>query len=287
MTVENPKVLISTGFSAIVPPRHLEEIYGPLKSDERFAGNLEAIAWIWLPFFLAGLKERGFLVVGQHGRTGAFLESPRFVSRALALSTNSLIMSTPKLLDFATQFRGVEYILVHGFDIQLNNHLDLIIAKAKANGESNQVKTFYVENNNSSIGLDMSLSIVRYLRATGVSAGLAFDLFHYFDSCRGSVDERINQTINELEQVLTSNACPVILHIPVGLNRGDSLPMEDINRIHWRRLAYVISGRLSAIVIEHQAEVSQSHLFLTKKQRDSHREHLLTQVGILTENSVI
>jgi hypothetical protein len=164
---------------------------------------------------------------------------------------NRIILPTPKLITYRDQ---VEYILVHGPELKNNHHLELV--EATLNAET----TIFIENHIRPGSDGTALSIANDLRVSGVNAGVMFDLFHYFRRFNGhlSLEERWQKTVQRLQwhfRQLDENAqsIPIGIHIPVGNNRFDSLPVEAITLSMWRGLGTIINRYSPAqIIIENQ-----------------------------------
>lgn len=287
MTAERP-FTVSTGHSLIVTPREMAQIYGDLHQERNFRG-VEAIGWIWSSLFLPGLRAQKFDVIGLHGRTSAYLESSQTKDHLFAFFTNALVLSTSRLLELASQQPGLEYALVHADELQVPKRQSQIDALLGQN--QNPESIFFIENNSRLRGLDVALYHVYRLLSKGINAGLAFDMVHFFSECNGGANEKMADTINRLGDILSKVNFPVIVHIPIGRNPGDSLPMDEIDHSQWQRLNNVMDCKVRQVVLESQAPVRvgfwPTHLILNSQQRQIHRDHFCRQLDKLKQAGIV
>jgi hypothetical protein len=222
-----------------------------MHEDSNFAG-FEAIAWKWIHPLLHLASQRDLNVVGLHGRTGGIHDSYSYPDRFVLGMLNLILANTFDVINYSPH---VEYILFHAPEFKNES-----IAHYLKNG-SPKPKLVFIENHLRTGAEGSALAVARDLRLDSVNAGVMFDLYHYYRRQDHPTDPYIRweRTLSTLSWLLhqtddAGSPIPVGIHLPIGTNPHDSLPVASIDTNMWCDLGCLIKEHpeLPYIVIENQ-----------------------------------
>lgn len=239
------KYLLSSDIIGVAgPPWHMQDIAGSARKDPSFDG-IEQIAWhtalVWQTF----LENAGFKVKGKHGRLGGTLESRGIGDKIKVFGANNLLQTEEHLFSSFKYGKHLEYVLLHGPKAGNDNTRRLIREYAR------DPRFFlFIENHSKKGGFGEAIEFVQEVRSDGIeNVGFMFDLVHYVLPNLGtnSFDtmwKRAMHKLSELRNLKDEYDKPIKIgmHIPIGINGLDSLPLGQMKHWHWELLAEKIEG---------------------------------------------
>ncbi|HLD92126.1 MAG TPA: hypothetical protein VI795_01880 [Patescibacteria group bacterium] len=280
------RFMVSTDSSGVLGiPRHWKEVWEPAIEHKNFAG-FEAISWIWICGLLEKADKEGIKIGGFHGKTGNNLCSSSRSDRLLTGIVNSMLMTTDNLFHNFGNNGG--YVLIH--EPETRKH-------ANALGKNRRViNDLRIENHPDPGSLERTYEVVRELRENGINAGLMVDLFHLFNEFikMGNNDRpkviwsKVRKSVGNLLDVIDSknDPVPVSFHVPVGLNKNDSLPTTLLTREVFRDIARMTDRKGTFVVLENQ-QGGLNMIITTEKSRKRQRDRNEELLNLLVKHSVI
>lgn len=278
--------MVSTDSSGVLGvPRHWEEVWEPAMKHKKFAG-FEVISWIWICKLLEKADKEGLKIGGFHGKTGNDLYSGKFTDRSLTKIVNMMLMPTNRLIDNFGNDGG--YVLLHEPEIRRHTN-DL--------GKNGRViNDLRIENHPNPSSLEKTYEVVCRLRERGVNAGLMIDLFHLFEEfIRGGNNDRceviwgkVRESVDNLLNVIDSrnDPTPVSFHVPLGLNKKDSLPTALLTDEVFRDIAKMTNRKGVFVVLENQQD-GLNMLMTTEKSRKRQKDRNEGLLNLLVKYGVI
>lgn len=251
MGKENRQVLISANCVGVMgEPRDLAKIW-----DKSALNKVEMIAWRGrMEGLLREARDSGYGVVSFHGRMGGFKEGDSTSDSLKLALTQAMIVPTPQLV----ANYGKEYeILVHAPHLRDKRNIRALTGKK-------DLKGVWVENHHAgNAGINEAIDRVRELRTNGVPAGVMFDMCHFIGGIFLNSNNFSNlweYTLQFLQDELTTltdsrgQPIPVGIHLPVGTDPGDSLPIDQrISNCMLLDFATIINkGGVERLVLESQ-----------------------------------
>ena len=280
------RFMVSTDSSGVLGvPEHWKEVWEPAIEHKNFAG-FEAISWIWICGLLEKADKEGIKIGGFHGKTGNNLCSSSRSDRLLTGIVNSMLMTTDNLFHNFGNNGG--YVLIHEPEI-IKHEADLGKRKSRIND-------LRIENHPNPGSLEETYKVVSRLRENGINAGLMVDLFHLFNEFvkRGNNDrprviwskvrKRVGNLLDEIDS--RNDPIPVSFHVPVGLNKNDSLPTTLLTREVFRDIARMTDRKGTFVVLENQ-QGGLNMIITTEKSRKRQRDRNEELLNLLVKHSVI
>lgn len=250
------KVLVSADSSGVFgTPDLWKQLWGfALKENRGPVCGFEAIGWSWIDYLVRKAQKEDLEIVGIHGRTGGIHDGESMADRLVLGFLQRILIPTPDLIQ---KFAGgkVDYVLLHAPELrQRTNFQSAVENKTKL-----EKTTLFVEGHIRRFANMTAYGAVLSLRYNGVNAGVMLDLAHETRSLdhNGDFNGRWNEVLALLDKLFKSTDLddkkfPIGVHIPVGTNPLDSLPLDEMTDVHWRSLAGVLDGQQTLIVIENQ-----------------------------------
>ncbi len=219
-------------------------------------------------------------VAGFHGRTGIDPDLSWFNPiRLLTIGFTILLQSTPKALQRLSlaQDSKPHYFLIHE-------------TEARSVFQNNQLPTalpcpLAIENNPFEESYEVTREAVETLTKAGIPCVPVFDIVHY-------LLEKPNSLINpskhwhEMLQKLDALG-PCIVHISLGTNSHDSLPVEMITEDMWSELASVLNSKLRYVVIEYQRSSFLDKLWSVPLEDEEFAQRTVSIFKLLTKHKII
>ncbi|MBP9819529.1 hypothetical protein KBC79_02205 [Candidatus Woesebacteria bacterium] len=228
-----------------------QHVISPIKGSSVEIG-LEVLAWRHLQF--AGLSKEPILqqhIAGFHGRIGTRLDTelPRMqkvlLSKKIGLY-NSVLYPSLQLVDATEkQFHDrtqLPYILLH------EPETSMLLEQGELRTTSKRVP-LVVENSVDDPSLQKTKAAVLQLQELGWDACMVFDVVHFLASHNAVAQPRALW-----QAVLNQFQSPMMIHLPIGLNISDSLPIAECTDEMLKALAEAISVSESYVTIEFQLE---------------------------------
>lgn len=194
--------------------------------------KVEMIGWrTRVTKLLEEAKRSGYTVVHIHGRTRAMPHLP-----------NMILIPTPELVNR----HGKEYkIVVHAPNLQNERNRQALKA-------SNPLFVWVENHFGGDKSARVAIDIVRDLKLENIRAGFMFDICHYI----GAENLNNDHFLNRWQKALTflETTMPLSIHLPMGQEKGDSLPFDDPHLLSddmLKDLAAILnSGRIVSLVLE-------------------------------------
>lgn len=280
------RFMVSTDSSGVLGvPRHWKEVWEPAMKHKKFAG-FEVISWLWTSKLLKKAEKEGLKIGGFHGKTGNDLYSGCYADGILTKGVNIILMPTNNLID--NFGKNGEYILIHEPEIRkYTNGL----------GKNGRViNDLRIENHPNPGSLEKTYEVVCKLRESGINAGLMVDLFHLFKEFtrKGSNDRyevvwgKVRGSMGNLLDVIDSknNSTPVSFHVPLGLNKKDSLPNDLLTEKVFRDIATMTDRKGTFVVLENQ-QGGFNMIMTTEKSRKRQKDRNEGLLNLLVKHGVI
>lgn len=223
-----------------------EDVYGFCKKDKKFLG-FEMIGVKWMDLLLYSAYRNNWKVLGLHGRMGGSFKVDGLLHKAQLAAVGSLILADSKrMFGHFAQTPGIEYINLHSPELR-SPRTQKLIKELPANN-----LVVYGENHSNDGGLGEAIDTIWELRANGLDrVYLMSDLAHYHNELtRGKNAHNIDETMERIIQKLLYSANlkdplgrPILggLHIPIGSDPDDSLPVDRIKDYWWEKFADTLS----------------------------------------------
>jgi len=280
------RFMVSTDSSGVLGvPGHWKEVWEPAMKHNKFNG-FEVISWLWTCKLLEKADKEGLKIGGFHGKTGNELYSGNFTDRFLTKVVNIILMPTMNLIDNFGNNGG--YVLLH--EPEIRKHANDL-------GKNRRViNDLRIENHPNPGSLERTYEVVRELRESGINAGLMVDLFHLFNEFikKGNNDrprviwskvrKRVGNLLDEIDS--RNDPIPVSFHVPVGLNKNDSLPTTLLTREVFRDIARMTDRKGTFVVLENQ-QGGLNMIMTTGKSRKIQKDRNEGLLNMLVKYNVI
>ncbi len=159
-------------------------------------------------------------VIGIHGRTGT-IRTKRLEGNLVLLAARIKFLETKMLLQqFSSQ---VSYILFHSPELENQQNVTYLLEHKE------ELPCIMLENHVLEESWQHVQETVARLYDQGLPVGLMIDTAHlFFDLPRGSLQTRWNYVLQKTEEACNhfSKKIPIGVHLPFGLNRHDSVPID-------------------------------------------------------------
>jgi hypothetical protein len=280
------RFMVSTDSSGVLGvPEHWKEVWQPAMEHKNFAG-FEVISWFWICGLLGKADKEGIKIGGFHGKTGNNLCSSSSSDRLSTGFVNSMLMTTDRLFHNFGNNGG--YVLLH--EPEIRRHFD------KLDKYKGQINDLRIENHPNPGSLEETYKVVCKLREGGINAGLMIDLFHLFMEFRkkGNNDRqeviwgKVRRRVGNLFDVIDSkgDSIPVSFHIPLGLNKKDSLPAELLTEGVFRNIAKMTNRKGTIAVLENQ-QGGLNIIMTTPESRKRQKDRNEGLLNLLVKHGVI
>lgn len=282
------KFAVSTDSSGVLgTPKVWKELWAFLDNDPRFEG-FEMIAWggkfrWWTRYLFEQAPKHQCPVIGIHGRMGGVHDIEQYHLRFLTFIVNNFVADTTTVAK--TYGPHCRYILFHNPELRGQKTRKMLAQ------EANNINLLYVENHVGAGSVGAALEIAQELKVDNIKTGVAFDLAHFTRSYPSILDLKAQwaKALKSFDWILretdVSGNIPVGIHIPLGTDMSDNLPLEEINKKMWRDLAVMMEGRDLQIVVENKQ--SGNPFFITTKARIQQVERNKKVIEALTKNQII
>lgn len=246
----------------------LKKVWGFARRHERFMG-VEAIAWgrgpthLWTGFLLWQFARLGFRPLGLHGQIAAVGDLAGVREQALVYAVDrAAIMSTERQIK--SYGNATDYLLIHSAEFRYKKSRNLFRENI------DRINFVFVENEVEQGALYAAVTdarrIQQYAKAKGVEnycakSGVMCDLFHLYEVYRyeESPQEAWLHALSDVSWLMEQrdiSGKPLIVgfHFPIGTNKRDSLPLDEISDEMLYHFSAIIGNRPTFFVFENQQE---------------------------------
>ncbi|MFZ1721690.1 MAG: hypothetical protein WAU07_04245 [Microgenomates group bacterium] len=256
-------------------------------SNKLLYPGIEVLLWQYLSPWDEIESKQEIPIAGFHGRTGV---DPQYSAisaiRILTTAFSLLLQSTPKALE---KLSAAKKNLANSSS---SRSLYFLIHETEARSvlqnegfKDNIPYPLAIENNPFEGSNQIANEVITLLLELNITAIRVFDIVHYLLEKPNSLIDPASEW-DEMLQVLDSLG-PCIVHISLGTNSHDSLPVEIITNQMWEKLAKTLQNKSRYIVIEYQRSSFLDKLWSVPLKDEAFVERTIKIFSLLKHYKII